>query len=362
MFMENIKILIADSSPVYTKMFCRAIEEVDENVSVTCVSSGEEAADSIISGNPDIFIADAEIKDTGLHELVTLVIKKTPKTFILVTSRPSSKSAKIFMEALSAGASDSMTKPIYNSYNENFEAVKSKISDIIGILRAIGTEKPRSDDAAGSDADSDEKLNTSSTKVKITASRFFRPQIILIAVSTGGPRALETIIPALRPDISVPILIVQHMPPHFIETLAGRLNSKSGLRVKVAEDGEEIKGETVYLAPGGVHMRLNADNELYLDDSPPINGVRPAADALFESVAEDFTGSRVLAVVLTGMGQDSLRGLIKLKDKKRCYCLAQSEKTCVVYGMPRAVIEEGLANKILDLDEMAPEINRFSYL
>jgi two-component system chemotaxis response regulator CheB len=152
------------------------------------------------------------------------------------------------------------------------------------------------------------------------------------------------------------------MPPHFIETLAGRLNSKSGLKVKVAEDGEKIKGETVYLAPGGVHMRLNSDNELYLDDSPPINGVRPAADALFESIAEDFTGSRVLAVVLTGMGQDSLRGLMKLKDKKRCYCIAQSEKTCVVYGMPRAVIEEGLANKILDLDEMAQEINRFSYL
>jgi len=205
-------------------------------------------------------------------------------------------------------------------------------------------------------------LNTGSTKAKKHTGSTFRPQIILIAVSTGGPRALETIIPALRPDISVPILIVQHMPPHFIETLAGRLNTKSGLRVKVAEDGEKISGGTVYLAPGGVHMRLNADNELYLDDSPPLNGVRPAADALFESIAEDFSGTRVLAVVLTGMGQDSLRGLLKLKDKTECYCLAQSEKTCVVYGMPRAVIEDGLADRILDLDEMAHEINRFSYL
>ena len=357
--MENIKILIADGSPVYTKMFSRAVEEVDEKASVTCVSNGDEAVDSIIFRHPDIFIVDAEVKGTGLHELVKLVMNETPKTFILVTSRPSSTSAKVFMEALSAGASDSMTKPIYDSYNENFEAVKSKISDIIGILHAIGTVK-HSDDTAG--VDDDGRLSTDSLKARKAASRAFRPQIILIAVSTGGPRALETIIPALRPDISVPILIVQHMPPHFIETLAGRLNSKSGLRVKVAEDGEEISGGTVYLAPGGVHMRLNADNELYLDDSPPLNGVRPAADALFESIAEEFIGTRVLAIVLTGMGQDSLRGLLKLKDRKKCYCLAQSEKTCVVYGMPRAVIEDGLADKIIDLDEIAQEIDRFSYL
>jgi len=239
-----------------------------------------------------------------------------------------------------------MTKPIYDSYNENFETIKAKMSDIIGVKRNRETSKP----------------STGSAKTKKIPAKTFRPQIILIAVSTGGPRALETIIPALRPDISVPVLIVQHMPPHFIETLAGRLNTKSVLRVKVAEDGEGISGGTVYLAPGGVHTRINSDNILYLDDSPPINGVRPAADALFESVAEDFAGTRVLTVILTGMGQDSLRGLIKLKDKKRCYCIAQSEKTCVVYGMPRAVIEEGLVDKILDLDEIAHEIDRFTYL
>ena len=152
------------------------------------------------------------------------------------------------------------------------------------------------------------------------------------------------------------------MPPHFIETLAGRLNSKSTLPVKVAEDGEKIKGGIVYLAPGGVHMRLNSENELYLDDSPPLNGVRPAADALFESIAEDFAGIRVLTIVLTGMGHDSLRGLIKLKDKKRCYCIAQSEKTCVVYGMPRVVVEEGLVDKILDLEKIAAEIDSFNYI
>jgi len=369
--MDDLKILIADSSPVYTKMFHRAIEEVDSEVSVTCVPDGNDAADIINRKRPDIVIVDADVQGKGLYELVKLIIKESPKTFILVTARPSSTSTKVFMEALSAGASDSMTKPINDSYNENYQAIMSKISDIIGIRRVktkpvIATAKTRHSVAAmkarPSGAAMKARPSDSSSKSKKTTPKAFRPQLILFAVSTGGPRALETIIPALRPDISVPALIVQHMPPHFIETLAGRLNSKSILKVKVAEDGEKITGGTVYLAPGGVHMRLNSDNEVFLDDSPPLNGVRPAADALFESVADEFSGMRVLTVILTGMGQDSLKGLIKLKDKKKCYCLAQSEKTCVVYGMPRAVIEDGLVDKVLDLDKIADEINKFNYI
>jgi len=376
---EPIKIIIADSSPVYKKMFKSAIDEIDNTAIVTCVDDGKGATEAIARMTPDIVIVDAEIKGTGLIELVKLIVRDTPKTFILVTSRPSSTIAKTFMEALAIGASDSMTKPIYDSYNENFETVKNRVSDIIDVLQdhKNRTYNPinNSFTSNGVNVDdvSNERLNVggkskktkesaSSKAKKTTSTKTFRPQLILFAVSTGGPRALETIIPALRPDISVPILIVQHMPPHFIDTLAGRLSSKSKLKVKVAEDGEKAIGGTVYFAPGGVHMRLNNNNELYLDDSPPINGVRPAADALFESVAEDFAGMRILTVILTGMGHDSLRGLIRLKDMKNCRSIAQSEKTCVVYGMPRAVVEEGLVDKILDLDEIAAEINGFNYI
>jgi len=354
--MNNIKILIADSSPVYKKMFLKAIDEVDENVFVTCVANGKDAVDNIVRKSPGIVIVDAEIQGVPLSEILKFVTHDAPKTFVLVTARPSSTSAKIFMEALAAGASDSMTKPIYDSYEENLETIKIKLSEIIEIQRA-------SLETGDSVKRAVERSPASNAKEKKTPSaKSFRPQIVLIAVSTGGPRALETIIPALRPDIPVPILVVQHMPPHFIETLAERLDSKSKLKVRVAVNGEKIAGKTVYLAPGGIHMRLSADSEVYFDDSPPINGVRPAADALFESIAEDFSGLRILTIVLTGMGQDSVRGLVKLKDKKMCYCLAQSEKTCVVYGMPRAVIEEGLADKVLDLENIAPEINGFNYI
>ena len=353
--MDNLRILIADSSPVYKKMFTGAVKEADNNAEVVYVDDGIKAKTMILRKLFDIIIIDVEIRGLELPDFLKYLTKEAPKTFVLVTARPSSTSAKIFMEAMSIGASDSMTKPIYDSYNENFDIIKHRMADVITMLRTEGKPKKIKPVPVSSKAKAPPSEKPASTKQ-------FRPQIILIAVSTGGPRALETIIPFLRVNLPVPVLIVQHMPSHFIEKLAQRLDAQSLLTVKVAEDGEKVKGGTVYLAPGGVHMRLNADDEIYLDDSPPINGVRPAADALFESIAEDFSGSRVLAVVLTGMGQDSHRGLAVLKDKKRCLCIAQSEKTCVVFGMPRAVIEADLADKILDLDDIASEIEGFNYI
>ena len=365
--MDSIKILIADSSPVYRKMFLSAINAADKTVTVSLTADAAEAIDTIMRKTPDIVIIDAELPGKNLLDIFKLITAEIPKAFVLVTARPSSASAGILIEALSAGASDSMTKPIYESYKENLETITNKMIEIIEIQRAgiksenSGTENTGSKIIGGKSKSI--KQSTVNTKFKkLSSSKPFRPQIILIAVSTGGPGALETIISALRPDIPVPILIVQHMPPHFIEILAKRLDSKSMLKVKVAENGEKIRGGTVYLAPGGVHMRLSSDNEVYLDDSPPINGVRPAADTLFESVAEDFAGLMVLAIVLTGMGQDSMKGIIKLKEKKICFCIAQSEKTCVVYGMPRAVVEKSLADKISDLDQIAAEIEGFDYI
>jgi len=348
--MDGIRVLVADSSSVYKKMFMQAVMEVDKKASIACVNDGKEAVELIKRNDYDFIIVDAEIQGTGLDAFLKLIIRDIPKAFVLVTARPSSTSTKVFLEALSKGASESMTKPIYDGYSENYDIVKNKVAEVIEMLRSR-TKK----------GEEEHKVLVEKPKIPLQ-TKGFRPQIILIAVSTGGPRALESIIPELRRDISVPILVVQHMPPHFIEILTERLNSKSELKVKVAEDGEIISGGTVYLAPGGAHMRLSSENQIYLDDSPPINGVRPAADALFESVANDFYGNKILAVILTGMGQDSKSGVTKLKGKKKCFCIAQSEKTCVVYGMPRAVIDEGLADMILDLEQIAPEIEGFNYI
>jgi two-component system chemotaxis response regulator CheB len=151
------------------------------------------------------------------------------------------------------------------------------------------------------------------------------------------------------------------MPPSFIESLAQHLDNKSQLKVKVAEDHESVRAGTAYIAPGGVHTKLGSNYKIRLDDSPPLNGIRPAADVLFGSIAESFAELGVLVVILTGMGNDGEAGLTRLKEKLSCYCLAQSEKTCVVYGMPRAVAEAGLADAIVDLDKIPAEIESLDY-
>ncbi|MCL2440569.1 MAG: CheB methylesterase domain-containing protein [Treponema sp.] len=190
----------------------------------------------------------------------------------------------------------------------------------------------------------------------------FRPEIILIAASTGGPTALEKILAKIHVDFPAPILIIQHNPAYFLQTLAKRLNRVCRLRVKIAENRETISAGTAYIAPDGLHLKISTKNRFFFDDSPPVNGIRPAADVLFESVADNFYGHDVLVIILTGMGNDGKEGLARLKEKKTCFCLVQSEKTCVIYGMPKAAADDGLADKILDLEDIPLEMENFNYL
>ena len=344
--MDELRILIADESPVYRKMIIRAVTEVDQNASVTYVANGGEALEFVKRNDYNVIIVDAEVPGMGLPELLKGIKLETTKASILVTARPSPANESLCLEALNRGAAAFMIKPINDSYSENLKAIKSEIADII---RALSNDRKQMKGM----------VEPAPETVKKTIERSsFHPGMVLVAASTGGPAALETVISKLKGGFPVPILIVQHMPPLFTGSFAQHLDSKSKLKVKVAESGEAVSAGTVYIAPGGMHMKLDRKSRILLDDSPPVNGVRPAADALFESVAEGLSVTEVLAVVLTGMGLDGKKGLALLKEKKKCYCLAQSEKTCVVYGMPRAVIEEGLADKILDLDKIAREMEK----
>jgi len=340
--MDGLRVLVADNSSVYRKMFSRAITEVVKYSFVTCVADGTAALELVRHNDFDIIVIDAEIQGLQIMELLAEIKREMMQVFILVTARPLKANEALCIETLSAGASHYMIKPLYDSYEENLGAIETEILAIIDVLHKDA--KSRKDTAA-------------STKKK-TERTGFNPEIVLVAASTGGPSALEAVIPKLKSNFPLPVIIVQHMPQHFTESLARNLDIKSGLKVKVAESGEPVSAGTVYIAPGGVHMMLHKKGKVYLDDSPPINGVRPAADVLFESIAENFSGDGVLCVILTGMGYDGKAGTALLKEAKKCYCLAQSEKTCVVYGMPRAVIDDGLADKVLDLEKIAREIER----
>jgi len=332
-------------------MFSRIVTELGGSITVTNTANNADVLDIIKRGNYSIIVLDAETAFLSLNPLLTEILSAFPATLILVTARPSSPNEELLLDALSKGAIECMTKPVYDTYEKNLEAIKRKIEYMIKILNY--------EEDKNTEITEEEKAEPNKTEDK--KENIFNPDIVLITASTGGPRALEKIIPKLDRNFPVPILIIQHISSPFTGMLAQRLNNLSRLKVKVAQEGEKISAGTVYFAPGGIHMKLNSENKIYLDNSPPINGVRPAADALFESVADDFYGQRVLVVVLTGMGSDGSYGLTRLKNKKYCFCITQSEKTCVVYGMPRAAEENKLSDLVLDLDDISSGIQNFKY-
>jgi two-component system, chemotaxis family, protein-glutamate methylesterase/glutaminase len=253
------------------------------------------------------------------------------------------------LEALSLGATDYVTKPsglssAGDSEKENF------VRDLIPKLKGLGSRR----NAAAT-------RPAASTPARIPAAprRAGRIEIVAIGISTGGPNALAEMIPALPADFPVPIVIVQHMPPLFTKLLAERLGSKSSIRVREGSAGEPLAPGSVIIAPGNQHMvieRSAAGHHIALNQGPLENSCRPAADVLFRSVSENF-GAGVLAVVMTGMGQDGLHGCEAVRERGG-QVFVQDEKSSIVWGMPGLVAEAGLADEILPLNQLAPAIMR----
>lgn len=185
-------------------------------------------------------------------------------------------------------------------------------------------------------------------------------KIVAIASSTGGPKALQVLVPLLPSNLNAPILIVQHMPAGFTKALADRLNLLSKVMVKEAEEGDILENGHAFLARGGRHMnavRTGGRHRIHYTDEPPREGVRPCANYMYESLA-DCGYEEIVCAVLTGMGADGTAGIINLKKKKRVTVFAQNEETCVVYGMPRSVVLAGLVGKGLSLEQIAQEITK----
>ncbi len=183
-----------------------------------------------------------------------------------------------------------------------------------------------------------------------------RTRIVVIGSSTGGPQALQTVITGLPAHFPCPVVVVQHMPAGFTNALAGRLHGVSRVNVKEAQDGELLEPGCVYIAPGSYHLRILHESgvrRIALSDEPPVGNHRPAVNVMYDSVAP--LGRDVVAVILTGMGSDGREGMRKIKENGG-YCIAQDEATCVVYGMPKSVIDAGLADEICPLSQIASAI------
>jgi two-component system chemotaxis response regulator CheB len=342
--MPPVRVLIVDDSVVVRKLLCEALANCAEVTVAGTASNGSIALAKIPQLNPDVITLDIEMP--GLNGIQTLVEirKKYPKLPVIMCSTLTGRGAAITLEALSAGASDYVTKPSNSeSLSSALEQMRQElVSKILALTNrftrpvAVPTRPPLKKKPLGQPID-----------------------ILAIGTSTGGPNALGEVIPHLPADFPVPVVIVQHMPPVFTRLLADRLNSCSPLSVREGEAGQLLEAGQVWIAPGNYHMtvdRRGSRTVLSLNQESPENSCRPAVDVLFRSVAQTY-GPSVLAVVMTGMGSDGARGAIHIRESGGGI-VVQDEATSVVWGMPGAVVEAGLADKICPLAEISQEIVR----
>jgi len=349
-----VKVLVVDDSAFMRNALSAMLSSDPEISIVGTARDGLEAIEKVQALKPDIVTLDVEMPRMDGITALKQIMEKNPVPVIMVSSL-TTDGAKVTLDALDLGAVDFLPKNL-SDLAINIVKLKELLIDKVKHLGRRGVVKKRGSRADSLSITPKEKAIPQSSAVRTTGER--RIGIISIGTSTGGPRALQDIIPKLPKEFPVPIVIAQHMPASFTGPFAERLNQLSQIMVKEAEEGEPLKAGVVFIAPGFGHMRVSRKRGIETFISISENReefiYRPSVDALMLSVVEFYPG-RALGVILTGMGNDGLKGLISLK-KSGGRVFAQDEETCVVYGMPKAVVDAGVADKILPIEEMAGEI------
>jgi len=339
--MKKIRVLVVDDSAFMRMVLKDIIDNTPDMEVVGFGRDGLEAVEQAIKLKPDVITLDVEMPKLNGLEALKLIMNKQPTRVIMVSSL-TEEGAAITMEALSMGACDFVTKP------------SGSISGDIRKLSNVLLEKIRS----AMEIDPLKiKVRPKITRTPLKTSKTITNKLVVIASSTGSPRSLDQIIPRLPGNFPAPILIVQHMPKGFTRSLAERLNRNSELTVVEAEEGMEVQPHKVYVAPGELHLGVRLENSrvvTYLDSGPKINNVRPAADYTVDKAAEIYKEKTIL-VVLTGMGRDGTKGAFKVKHYGG-KVIAESEETCVVFGMPKSVIKEGYADYVLPAYSIAEKL------
>lgn len=342
--MERVRALVVDDSAFMRKLITRILSDGGVEVAGTA-RDGAEAVKRAVELKPDVVTLDVEMPRMGGLEALQAIMREQPTPCIMLSAF-TPRGADATLKALEAGAFDFVQKPS-GSISLDLEKVGEELLAKIHAAHRVNLQLLA--------------LRTSPAAAPaLLEPRAAAPgvgQVVLIAASTGGPRALAELIPALPGGLPAAVLVVQHMSAGFTKSLAARLDGASALGVREAQEGDLLAHGQALLAPGDWHMTLKASPEgwrVALDQRPPQQGVRPAADPLFISAAKAF-GPRCLAVVMTGMGQDGTKGLRAVKAAGGS-SLAQDEASCVVFGMPRHAIEAGLADKVVPLSGLAGAI------
>ncbi len=338
---KKIRVLIVDDSAIARDIIERGLSMDPDIEVVGKASDAYSARDKIVLLDPDVITLDVEMpRMNGIEFLKRLMPQK--KVRVIMVSAVTEEGSRLALEALEAGALDVVAKPSGN--------------DSDGFRTMIGDLADRIKEAALADIS---KLKTDPAIIHRTPHRpanYSGSRILVIGASTGGTVALTSLVPQLPADIPG-TLIVQHMPPVFTRMFADALDRISPVRVREAKDGDKVTPGLVLVAPGDLHMRLIKSGLDWFVECKPgvkVSGHRPSVDVLFNSVAQ-AAGSRAVGLILTGMGRDGADGLLAMR-RQGARCLAQSEASCVIFGMPKEAWECGAAEKLVALDRAVPEI------
>src|SRR5437660_17832 len=360
---EPIRVMVVDDSVVIRGLISRWIDAEPDMKVVASLRTGLGAVNQLERISPDVAVLDIEMPELdGISALPQLLAKKRD-LIIIMASTLTRRNAEISFKALSLGASDYIPKP-----ESTREAAAAEIfhHDLIQKIRHLGAKVRRAAVASPPLAPAMERapvVKATPAAPAAIARRSFgmvAPRALLIGSSTGGPQALMALVTEIGPVIDrFPVLITQHMPPTFTTILAEHLARSSRRPAREALDGEIIKAGQIYLAPGGRHMRVarhGGDAVIALDDGPPVNFCKPAVDPLFTSAIDVWQGG-ILAVVLTGMGSDGMRGGKEIVAAGGSV-IAQDEASSVVWGMPGAAVNAGICAAVMPLDQIAPKLVR----
>ncbi len=330
-----IKVLIADDS-AFMRMRIRSIIESDPHIKVVGVArDGIEAVEKVHALRPDIVTMDIVMPRMSGIEAIEKIMATCPTPVILISSL-TNEEVELTLRALENGAIDYMPKEQLSE-----DALLKKIYMAIESNAYGATQKEQSNEYKAAHSALPSKSGYA---------------IVCIGISTGGPKALAEVIPNIKPDIAVPIVIAQHMPPIFTKSLAQRLDSIAAMPVIEAHHNQALQPGHVYICPGGMNIAIEKRDVISLYPKDMFDYIyAPSVDLLMESVGNTY-GPEALCIIMTGMGSDGLEGIQKAK-KAGSYVIAQSASTCTVFGMPKAIIQQGLHDEIVDLDNIASRIN-----
>lgn len=350
------RILVVDDSALMRKVMCDIIDSDERFQVVEQAFDGQAAYELLKKNQYDGVVLDVNMPKMSGIQLLRALRNDKIKAHIMMASTDTIDGARVTMDALDLGAIDFVEKPANIVYlkssgfrdkflNTLYAVVVSRHTNI-PLAPAIPMEKH------------EEKIRNAVSMVRKTAPAMSGHKIVALACSTGGPTALQRVIPRLPAELAAPVVIVQHMPMGFTRSLAERLNTLSKVSVKEAAEGDILENGVVYISKGGAHLNVASKGgkpAITYTDEPPREGVKPCANYMYESLKKS-SYAQIVCVVLTGMGADGTKGIVNLEASKKIHVIAQDEHSSTVYGMPKAIAATGLVNQVVPLDDVAQEI------